>query len=87
MSDTPKRFEDWEKVECNECGRYWTDQCDGVSKGSTKPCNSFLATRSVVIPEKQKALEKAFKRQRIALYVLGTFEIIHILCHWIGGVI
>jgi hypothetical protein len=89
MSDTTKksRFEDWEDVDCNDCVHYWDSSCDGVKKGSKMPCNSFSATRSVVIPEKQKALEKAFKRQRIALCVLGGLEIIHIIVHWIGGVI
>lgn len=57
MTDTPKRFEDWEQVDCNECARYYDSSCDGVSKGSRKPCNSYLATRSVVLPEKIKALE------------------------------
>ena len=58
MSEQPKRFEDWEKVDCNDCARYWDSSCDGVSKGSEKPCNSFLATRNVVIPSKIKALEE-----------------------------
>jgi hypothetical protein len=58
VTDTPKRFEDWEKVDCNECARYWDSSCDGVTKGSEKPCNSFLATRSVVIPARLKTLEK-----------------------------
>ena len=56
-----KRFEDWEDVDCNQCARYWDDSCDGVSKGSKKPCNSFIATRSVVIPERIERLEKAVK--------------------------
>ena len=54
-----KRFEDWEEVECNECERYWLNQCDGVkpsNKAQKVPCNSFLATRSVVIPEQIKKL-------------------------------
>ena len=52
-----KRFEDWEKVDCNDCSHYYDNSCDGVSKGSEKPCNSFLATRSVVIPEKINELK------------------------------
>lgn len=57
MSD-PKRFEDWNQVECNECARYYDSSCDGVSKGSEKPCNSYVATRDVVIPSKIKSLER-----------------------------
>ena len=59
MSD-PKRFEDWEEVDCNKCGRYWDSSCDGVSKGSEKPCNSYIATRGIVLPEKIKRLETRF---------------------------
>lgn len=58
MNDTPKRFEDWDKVDCNECAKYWDSSCDGVSKGSQRPCNSFLATREIVIPAKLKKLER-----------------------------
>lgn len=56
MSDL-KRFEEWEKVDCNECSHYWDSSCDGVSKGNSIGCNSYLATRSVVIPEKINRLE------------------------------
>ena len=83
----PKRFEDWEEVDCNDCVHYWDSSCDGAKKDTRMPCNSFLATRSIVIPEKQKALEKAFKRQRIALYVLGGLDIIHIIVSWIGDIL
>lgn len=57
MADTPKRFEDWEEVDCNDCSHYWDSSCDGVSKGSRVGCNSYLATRSVVIPRQMKKLE------------------------------
>jgi hypothetical protein len=57
MADTQKRFEGWDTVECSECARYWDSSCDGVT-GSKKPCNSYSATRSILIPEKLRALEK-----------------------------
>lgn len=56
-----KRFEDWEEVDCNECARYWDSSCDGTSKGSKKPCNSYLATREIVIPARLNALETRVK--------------------------
>jgi hypothetical protein len=56
-----KRFEDWEEVNCNECEHYWTNSCDGVKKGSKIACNSFLATRSIIIPLQIKSLQRAFK--------------------------
>lgn len=67
--DEKKRFEDWEEVDCNECERWWTNQCDGAdigSKRSKMPCNSFLATRRVVIPEQIKSL---FKRINYLSYL------------------
>ena len=58
MSDAPKRFDGWEKVDCNDCGHYWLNQCDGVKKDGEKPCNSFLATRKTSIPEEIKSLKE-----------------------------
>lgn len=53
-----KRFENWEEVDCNDCACYWDNSCDGVIPPSQKLCNSFKATRKIVIPAKIKALEK-----------------------------
>ena len=69
MNDTPKRFEDWEEVDCNECARYWDSSCDSVPQGSHKPCNAFLATRSIVLPAKINALEKRIKWLEWALLI------------------
>jgi hypothetical protein len=69
-TDTPKRFDDWYEVDCNECARYWDSSCDGVKtsiKGSKMPCNSFLATRSVIIPKEIERLKRAIK------LILGLF--------------
>lgn len=53
------RFDNWDDVvECNNCAKYWDDSCDGVSKGSTRSCTSFIATRNIVIPQQIKSLEK-----------------------------
>ena len=58
MTDTPKRFDEWEEVDCNECARYWDSSCDGAARDSHKQCNSFMATRSIILPEKIKRLEQ-----------------------------
>lgn len=80
MNDTPKRFEDWEEVDCNECVRYWDSSCDGVPKDSHKPCNAFLATRSIVLPAKINSLEKRVKWLEwafgIALIVIGILMLV-----------
>lgn len=85
MTDTPKRFAEWEEVECNDCARYWLDQCDGVSKASTQPCNSFLATRSVVIPERLNYLENRVKRLSGA--VTASLTLIALLLAIVGWLI
>lgn len=79
MSDL-KRFEDWEKVDCNECARYYDSSCDGVKKGSEKPCNSFLATRGLVIPAKLNSLEK---RCRVLEWVSCIEFILLVLLYWV----
>lgn len=74
MSEVPnesKRFDDWCCVDCNECSHYWDNSCDGVKKGSKRPCNSFLATRSVILPEKLKGVETACKWLRIWCVILS----------------
>ncbi len=85
---TPKRFEDWEEVDCNECERYWLNQCDGAKthgKGSKLTCTSFLATRNVVIPEQIKSLQKENIRTRVCIILLAFGMILHCLTHIFGG--
>lgn len=84
MTNTPKRFEDWAKVDCNECGRYWTDQCDGTAKDSTKPCNSFLATRNVVIPERLNQLERRVKWLTVTLACIVGVDVCGLIVGLIG---
>lgn len=84
MSETPKRFEDWNECDCNECAHYWDDSCDGVKKGSTKQCNSFLATRSVVIPAKIKDLEKCVKWLIYVVCGLLGWNIGQLISHLLG---
>ena len=83
MADTPKRFEDWEQVDCNECARYYDSSCDGVSKDSKKPCNSYLATRDVVIPHQIKTLER--RVFWLSMVVFGEYVIggIIVLVRWL----
>lgn len=91
MSDKtnkPKIFEDWEEVDCNNCERYWLNQCDGAKthgKGSNLRCTSFLATRNIVIPEQIKALQNENMRMRVCIGLLALALIIHCLTHVFGG--
>lgn len=85
MSKESKRFEDWEEVDCNDCSHYWDSSCDGVSKGSRVGCNSYLATRSVVIPAKINALENRVKWLRVAVGGLIGWNIGYIIGVWLFG--
>lgn len=76
MSESPKRFEDWYEVDCNQCQRYYDNSCDGVQKGSKKACNSYLATREVVIPTKIKELEKRLRYLGLVLITLVVINLI-----------
>lgn len=82
MSDEPKRFSEWVEVDCNECQRYWDNSCDGCKdtlKGSKMPCNSFLATRSVIIPQEIKQLKKAVKGLKTAVAILSVIVLLIII--------
>lgn len=81
-----KRFDDYsEVVDCNECARYWDSSCDGVSKDSKRPCNSYLATRSVVIPARLNDLEKRVKW--LAMSNIAGFVLITLLSMIVGWLI
>ena len=81
MTEQTKRFEDWRDVDCNECSHYWQDQCDGASKGSSIACNSFSATRKVVIPERLKALEKQVESMRVGNIIIAGVVLFQIVMH------
>ena len=70
-----KIFDDFQTVSCNECSHYWDSSCDGVSKGKKQPCNSFLATRSIVIPLQIKSLRTQIKW----IYAIVVAELIFIV--------
>ena len=83
----PKRFDDYSAViDCNECSHYWDSSCDGVSKGSKATCNSYLATRSVVLPEKIRTLENEVGDLKILAITEGIMLVIlYILLFTVGG--
>lgn len=88
-STEPKRFEDWPmKVDCNECQRYWDSSCDAAPQGSERRCNSFLATREIVIPGQIKDLQRRtryIKGLAISSILTNIALMIHLLTHMLGG--
>ena len=79
-----KRFEDWEEVDCNECAKYWDSSCDGVTKDSQRQCNSFLATRRVVIPAKLNELEKVVNWLGTLVFILLGWNIGQLIARMFG---
>lgn len=76
LGNDKRRFEGWETpVDCNDCEKYWLNQCDGVCKARERQCTAFKATRSVVIPEQIKSLKKRLKWLTRALAVLGVIQL------------
>jgi hypothetical protein len=88
--DTLKRFEDFPTTECDNCERYWINQCDGTeinSKGSNASCNSFLPTRKVLIPQEIETLKKRLKMLEIEVLLMSVITIITsvVLANLFGG--
>lgn len=83
MTDTPKRFEEWEEVDCNECSHYWDSSCDGA-KDSRIGCNSYLATRSVVLPAKIKHLENWNKWLTFGFICVTVLIVCHVIFQDMG---
>ena len=77
-----KIFQEWEEVDCNECAKYWDDSCDGRDK--PKICNSYVATRSIVIPAKIKKLEDDTYNCKVHLTIIYILFLVHILFTLIG---
>lgn len=85
MANKDKIFDDWVKVDCEQCERWWQNQCDGVCEGENRPCNSFLATRSVILPEQIKRLQNENKRHKTAILLLCVCIVILALVVGFGG--
>lgn len=81
MSDK-KIFGEFQEVECNECERYWLNQCDGAkcsNKAQKVPCNSFLATRGVVIPKQIEQLNKEVFWLKLGIGILAIVDIMNMI--------
>ena len=75
-------FDDYHELkECNECKRYWDDQCDGLPQGTVSPCKSFSATRRVIIPKQIEALTEHLERLRKGCIATDIIIILHLLGH------
>ena len=73
-------FDDYSDVkECTDCQHWWDNSCDG-SKGATRPCKAFLATRRVTLPEDVKRLTKRVDLLSGAIILVVLVQIA--LLHW-----
>lgn len=75
------KFDDWADVnECNECGHYWDDSCDGTPIGLERPCRVFKATRKMDIPEQVRKVREEVKDLKKRTYLLcGLILVIQLL--------
>ena len=72
-----KVFDDFPKVSCNDCDLYYTNQCDGVVKGSEKVCKAFIAVRGASIPKQIEQLQKDVKRLSLGIVLLSIALLIY----------
>ena len=69
-----KIFDDFPKVDCNDCEHWWDSSCDGVYKGTERQCKTFKATRGINIPSEVKRVKNDLRRLQITYYILvGLF--------------
>lgn len=73
-----KIFDEWnELVDCNECQKYWLDQCDGVPIDDARRCNSYVAVRSSEIPKVIDELQFQTKIHELLILLLAVSFLIH----------
>ena len=84
MSERNNRiFDEYPRVDCEDCNHWWNNSCDGVKKGSERLCNAFIATRNVIIPQEIEELKKALRRLSVSLALLGLSELLLVV--WLCG--
>ena len=71
-------FDDFPKVDCNDCENYYTNACDGALQGSERHCKTFLATRGVNLPKRLSELEKDVKAYGV--HILLIYILLMINC-------
>ena len=66
------RFDEWESVEvdCNTCDNYWTNSCDGVPLDKKRNCQSYIASRSISIPEELEEVKQQLQMLEYVVYLI-----------------
>ena len=86
MSDR-KIFDDFPKVDCNYCERYYLNQCDGAKIGDKalkRPCKQFLPTRELDMPREIKSLKTANKRLTAGFMILVVLQLLQLMLSIMG---
>ena len=82
------KFDDWADVhECNECGHYWDDSCDGTPLGLERPCRVFKATRKMDIPEQVRKVREEVKDLKKTSYILFGLLILSQIFDLLGDIL
>lgn len=92
MSENKKVFDDYaELCECLKCDCYYNNQCDGSPRVATKdpykPCNAFVATRRVIIPQDIKDLKIAVKRLERSDTWWAFILLFHLITELLGSLL
>ena len=74
-----KIFDDFPRVDCNDCSHYWDDSCEGVPQGFKKRCTAFLATKRVDIPLQIKSIRTTLTWLSVSMILIAISHIIHIV--------
>ena len=67
-------FDDWDELTTVDC-----NTCDGVSVGTKRKCNTYVATRKVFIPEQLNKLSKEIKMLKASFIAVLIATLIIIL--------
>lgn len=79
------KFDEWDDLkDCNTCDNYWNDTCDGVPEEQKRNCQSYVATRKVVIPKQIEELQKDVGRVTKSTIILALAVLLHLVSHIIG---
>jgi hypothetical protein len=79
-----KIFDDYE-VECNECEKYWCNQCDGVKPNQRRKCTSYVAVKRVDIPKRVDQNYQEINHLKTWLVISNIALIIHIILDLLVG--
>ena len=84
MENKKKIFDDYE-VECNQCEKYYLNQCDGVKCGTKRKCTSYVAVKRVDLPKMIDKNKREIDHLKTWLVISNVALIIHVVLDMLVG--